>query len=222
VPVEAEPQWEDSTPAKAFVVRHVEPERPRAGASSIAHALSADNQQTLPGSSDLAAPRTLRPMTCAPDDAESCREEEIEHVAVPAACMSGGEGFCYSAAADRLRRQAILQAARSKAMLVNMQQERLAARRAALDVRASIPFVGTYEDNIMCMLLHALNRVCLARLRSCRLPEVSNMELSIFSMVLVCGCSVVGCRPVAEVPLCLRAKRLFSHAIRDTCRYPLP
>lgn len=137
-----------------FVVRHAEQHRPRAGA---AHALPAEEQQISAPSSRPAAPRLIVPhAACTPVD-PSCIAEPSERLGetaacMPAACMSGVEGMRSIAADDRLRRQAIAEAARSKLEAVNRQQERLAARRAALDDRSSIPFVGTYEDNIMCML----------------------------------------------------------------------
>lgn len=54
------------------------------------------------------------------------------------------------AADDRLRRQAIKEAANVKLEAVNRQEAQLSARRAALVDRSSVPFIGTYEDNIMC------------------------------------------------------------------------
>jgi hypothetical protein len=162
---QAQPQWGHSaSQTKPFVVRHVEQERPRAGASSTAHALPAESHQAPAVTSDLAALRLTRPMAFSPDCAQlcvvepTCIVEPTERIAVattcmPATCMSGVE--CVRSVAAHARRQAIVQAARSKLEVVNRQQQRLAARRAALDERSSIPFVGTVEDNIMCMLLQS-------------------------------------------------------------------
>ena len=147
-------------PVDPFVVRHAEEQRARAGA---AHALPAEDQKPATIPPTRTAPKWILPQdACGPSVGSSCRAEPAERVAVvpacePSACMPGVEGMRSIAADNKMRRQAIAEAARCKLEAVNRQQARLAARRASLADRSSIPFVGTYEDNIMCMPLSLIH-----------------------------------------------------------------